>query len=99
MSSYTKSGGGAHSSYGSAAINGQLHPVWEAAGVFAAKALGPIVKSNGYPSPATLPASVGGGATGFASSGSPAWSWKLIALLVAVSAVGIFIVHHQTWRP
>ena len=96
--SYNRSEQG-HSYYGSLAINGQLHPVWEGAGVFAAKALGPVVRSNGYPSPATLPASVGGGAMGSAPAASGSvWSWKLILILLIVGALGVYIVHHATWR-
>lgn len=88
----------AHPSYGSAVINGQLLPIWEGAGVFAAKALGPIIRSNGYPSPATLPAGLGGSAMGYGSASSGGWNWKLILILLAISAVGIFIIHRQAWK-
>jgi hypothetical protein len=87
-----------HTSYGTLGGDAGLMPVWESAGVFAAKALGPIVRSNGYPSPATLPASVGGGTMGYSSAASGSvWSWKLVLILLVIGAIGVYIVHHATW--
>lgn len=97
MGAYGK-GPEAHPSYGSMDLNGQLHPVWEAAGVFQS-ALGPIIRSNGYPAPATLPAGIGGGAMGYSSSGgAPSLNGRLLLILLAVSVVGLVIVHHLHWR-
>lgn len=89
-----------HPSYGSKVLNGQLHPVWEAVGTFAPRALGPIIRSNGYPSPATLPAQVGGrGPLGYSASGGsgPAMNGPLLVVLFIMAAIGVFIVHHASF--
>jgi hypothetical protein len=96
-SNYARSAAG-HSSYGSAPINGQLHPVWEGAGVFAARALGPVIHSAGYPSPSTLPPTQSGSDLGYTASSGMQWSWKLLLALAVVAVAGILIVHHATWR-
>ncbi len=98
MAAYTK-GPEAHPSYGSLLTNGGLMPIIEGMGFFGGTAQGPIIRSNGYPSPATLPASYSGGATGYGSAAAGgAFNWKLLALLVLISAAGIWIVHRSTWR-
>lgn len=84
--------------FGTAEINGSFHPVWDAIGVFGS-AIGPTLRSAGYPAPATLPSSMSGG-SGYNGSGGMAssWNWRLVAALVVVSAVGFLVVHHLHWR-
>lgn len=95
MAAYRRSGV-AHTTYGSADINGQLHPVWEAAGIFG-QAIGPALRSAGYPSPATLPPSIAGEA-GTVGGSRTGWNWGLFWALVVVSVIGFAIVHHLHWR-
>lgn len=97
MASFGRSGGAAHVTYGSADLNGQLAPVWEAIGVFGGNAVGPMIGSGGYPMPATLPGSYAGGSTGYGASGGGLSAPVLVGLLV-LGAIGIYIVHRLHWR-
>lgn len=97
MAGYTRSGT-YHPSFGTLDVNGNWIPVWEAIGVFGG-AVGPTLRSAGYPGPATLPSSMSGG-SGYNGSGSmsASWNWKLIGVLLVVSVVGFTLVHHLHWR-
>lgn len=99
MSLYQK-GTSEHISYGQVSNGaGIVFPVIEGIGFFGGQALGPNVRSAGYPSPATLPQGASGDVPTFGTlGGGGRLTWPLVIGLVVVSAIGIYIVHRQTWR-
>lgn len=97
MAGYTRGQTG-YPTFGTAIVNDQFMPVWDAIGVFGS-AIGPTIRSAGYPGPATLPSSMSGGSGYNGSSGmASTWNWKLIGVLLVVSIVGFTLVHHLHWR-
>lgn len=96
--SYTR-GLEAHPSYGTLAVNGGWMPVIEGIGFFGGQALGPIMRSNGYPSPSTLPSGAPGDVPTWGTAGAGGGlTWPLAIGLLVVAGLGIYLVHRATWR-